>query len=106
MIDFAAELAAGAGNMSEFTRTGKLGSYTRSDPADQLLDAVQTFAFQNTMIGVVMLACSYISVTLFNYAAHAQILRIRGKFFRSVLHQDMAWYDVNQSGEVASRMNE
>ncbi|XP_061392040.1 ATP-dependent translocase ABCB1 [Musca vetustissima] len=94
MIDFAAEF--GPQNMK----------YTRSDPADQLLEAVQTFAFDNTMIGIVMLTCSYISVTLFNYAAHAQILRIRGKFFRSILHQDMSWYDVNQSGEVASRMNE
>lgn len=83
-----------------------IGGYTRASEADALLDAVQTFAFQNTMIGVVMLACSYISITLFNYAAHAQILRIRSKFFRSVLHQDMSWYDFNQSGEVASRMNE
>ncbi|XP_013110696.2 ATP-dependent translocase ABCB1 [Stomoxys calcitrans] len=96
MIDLGTELG-GFGNMTK---------YTKSSPADALLDAVQTFAFQNTMIGVIMLLGSYISVTLFNYAAHAQILRIRGKFFRSVLHQDMAWYDVNQSGEVASRMNE
>ncbi|XP_075165554.1 multi drug resistance 50 [Haematobia irritans] len=96
MIDFGQELG-GFGNMTK---------YTKSSPADGLLDAVQTFAFQNTMIGIIMLCCSYLSVTLFNYAAHAQILRIRGKFFRSVLHQDMSWYDVNQSGEVASRMNE
>lgn len=82
------------------------GGYTRASESNQLLEAVQTFAFQNTMIGVVMLVCSYISITVFNYAAHAQILRIRGKFFRSILHQDMAWYDFNQSGEVASRMNE
>lgn len=90
MIDFAAAM----------------GNYTRSFESDMLLSAVQTFAWQNTVIGVIMLVCSYISITLFNYAAHAQILAIRGKFFRSILHQDMAWYDFNQSGEVASRMNE
>lgn len=83
-----------------------IGGYTRANEAEQLLDSVQTFALQNTYIGIVMLVGSYISITLFNYAAHAQILRIRGKFFKSILHQDMAWYDVNQSGEVASRMNE
>ena len=71
-----------------------------------LMDAITAFAVQNAIIGAIMLICSYISVTLFNYAAHSQILRIRGKFFKSVLHQDMSWYDVNQSGEVASRMNE
>ncbi|XP_053963436.1 ATP-dependent translocase ABCB1 [Anastrepha ludens] len=79
---------------------------TTSSAVDSLLDAVETFAFQNSMIGIVMLACSYISITTFNYAAQAQIVRIRGKFLRSVLHQDMSWYDFNQSGEVASRMNE
>lgn len=90
-------------SMIEF---GGPGEYTRADEKEMLFDAVAKFALENTIIGVIMLACSYISITLFNYAAHAQILRIRGKFFRSILHQDMAWYDFNQSGEVASRMNE
>ncbi|XP_017479812.1 PREDICTED: multidrug resistance protein 1A [Rhagoletis zephyria] len=95
------------GNLANSMITfGAPGNYTRSSEAESLLDAVQTFAFQNSMIGVVMLVGSYISIMTFNYAAQAQIVRIRGKFLRSVLHQDMAWYDFNQSGEVASRMNE
>ncbi|KAL7735119.1 hypothetical protein ACLKA6_001984 [Drosophila palustris] len=53
-----------------------------------------------------MLVCSYISVTCNYYAAHSQIMSVRSKFFKSVLRQDMSWYDFNQSGEVASRMNE
>ncbi|KAL9915299.1 multi drug resistance 50 [Glossina fuscipes fuscipes] len=73
---------------------------------DALLEAVTTYAFKSTLMGVIMLVCSYISVTLFNYAAQDQIFRLRGKFLRSVLHQDMSWFDFNQSGEVASRMNE
>lgn len=74
--------------------------------SEALLDAVQNFSLNNTYIGIVMLVCSYLSVTCFNYAAHSQIMSIRSKFFKSVLHQDMTWYDFNQSGEVASRMNE
>lgn len=81
--------------------------YMRNDNySEAILDAVQNFSLNNTYIGIVMLACSYISVTCFNYAAHSQIMSIRSKFFKSVLHQDMTWYDFNQSGEVASRMNE
>lgn len=81
--------------------------YTRADDlSETLLDAVQGFSLNNTYIGIVMLVCSYISVTCFNYAAHSQIMSVRSKFFKSVLHQDMSWYDFNQSGEVASRMNE
>ncbi|XP_067628798.1 ATP-dependent translocase ABCB1 isoform X2 [Eurosta solidaginis] len=74
--------------------------------SQSLLDAVEQFAFLNSIIGAVMLVCSCISITTFNYAAIDQILSIRGKFLRSVLHQDMRWYDFNHSGEVASRMNE
>ncbi|KAH8284597.1 hypothetical protein KR018_005431 [Drosophila ironensis] len=82
-------------------------TYRADDPAgNALLDKVQEFSLQNTYIGIVMLVCSYLSITCFNYAAHSQILTIRSKFFRSILHQDMKWYDFNQSGEVASRMNE
>ncbi|XP_016929348.3 ATP-dependent translocase ABCB1 [Drosophila suzukii] len=76
------------------------------DAATLLLDKVREFSLQNTYIGIIMLVCSYLSITCFNYAAHSQILTIRSKFFRSILHQDMKWYDFNQSGEVASRMNE
>ncbi|XP_037713457.1 ATP-dependent translocase ABCB1 [Drosophila subpulchrella] len=82
-------------------------SYRADDDAGTLLlDKVREFSLQNTYIGIIMLVCSYLSITCFNYAAHSQILTIRSKFFRSILHQDMKWYDFNQSGEVASRMNE
>uniref|UniRef100_A0A1A9WND2 ABC transmembrane type-1 domain-containing protein n=1 Tax=Glossina brevipalpis TaxID=37001 RepID=A0A1A9WND2_9MUSC len=58
------------------------------------------FAVKLTLYGTV----NYRNI--FNYAAQDQILRLRGKFLRSVPHQDMSWFDFNQSGEVASHMNE
>lgn len=70
------------------------------------LEEVQMFAIYSTILGLVMFFGTYISIMMFNYAAHSQIFRIRGRFLRSVLNQDIAWYDVNQSGEFASRMNE
>lgn len=82
-------------------------TYMKESSATELLqESVQQFSLYNTYIGIVMLFCSYISITVFNYAAHSQIMSIRSKFFKSVLHQDMTWYDINPSGEVASRMNE
>lgn len=35
-----------------------------------------------------------------------QIYKIRSEFLRSTLNQDIEWYDLNKSGEFASRMNE
>ncbi|KAH8400874.1 hypothetical protein KR009_001610 [Drosophila setifemur] len=96
-----------ANDMIDFGGFETSRSYRADDAAGNLLlDKVRDFSLQNTYIGIIMLACSYISITCFNYAAHSQILTIRSKFFRSILHQDMQWYDFNQSGEVASRMNE
>lgn len=92
-------------DLSGLLESGK--SYRADDAIPTLLlDKVRQFSLQNTYIGIIMLVCSYLSITCFNYAAHSQILTIRSKFFRSILHQDMKWYDFNQSGEVASRMNE
>lgn len=94
-------------DMINLSGVGENSKYVRNEfNSDALLDAVQDFSLKNTYIGIAMLICSYISVTCFNYAAHSQILAIRSKFFKSILHQDMSWYDFNQSGEVASRMNE
>lgn len=73
---------------------------------DAFYDAIVSFAMWNGILGIIVLVCSYISVALFNYAALSQIYKIRGSFLKSALNQDIKWYDVNQSGEFASRMNE
>ncbi|KAJ6632996.1 ATP-dependent translocase ABCB1, partial [Pseudolycoriella hygida] len=70
------------------------------------LNEIKWFAIYSCILGVIMFVGTYFSIMLFNIAAHSQILRIRGKFFQSILNQDIAWYDLNQSGEFASRMNE
>ncbi|XP_037914753.1 ATP-dependent translocase ABCB1 isoform X2 [Hermetia illucens] len=79
---------------------------TSANSTDIFLDSINEFASNNAILGAVMLICSYISVTFFNYAAHSQIFRIRGLYLKSALNQDISWYDFNQSGEFASRMNE
>lgn len=70
------------------------------------LDEIESFAINNSILGAVMLICSYLSVMFFNYAAQNQIFKIRSYFLKSALNQDISWYDKNQSGEFASRMNE
>lgn len=70
------------------------------------LDEIASFAMYNCILGAIMLIGSYLSIMLFNYAALNQIFRIRSIFLKSVLNQDIGWFDANQSGEFASRMNE
>ncbi|XP_058800345.1 ATP-dependent translocase ABCB1-like [Phymastichus coffea] len=73
---------------------------------DFIMDAVTKFAIGNCIIGSILLAFSYIGIMLFNYTALKQSFRVRTMYLRSVLHQDIAWYDVSKSGEVASRLTE
>lgn len=47
-----------------------------------------------------------ISINILNHVAQNQITKIRKMFLRSVLRQDMTWYDLNTSDNFAVRMTE
>ncbi|XP_015524858.1 ATP-dependent translocase ABCB1 [Neodiprion lecontei] len=72
----------------------------------QLMDSVVLFAILNSVIGIIMLSFSYISIMLYNIAGQRQIYRIRNMYLESALHQDISWYDLTPSGDVASRLAE
>lgn len=74
--------------------------------AEWFMEEIASFAIWNSVIGAVMFICTYLAIMLFNCAAHNQIYAMRGAFLKSVLNQDIGWFDVTQSGEFASRMNE
>lgn len=71
-----------------------------------VMDAVTEFAIGNCVIGLILMVFTYIGVMLFNYTALKQSFRLRTLFLRSVLHQDISWYDLSKSGELASRLTE
>nr|CAD7403760.1 unnamed protein product [Timema cristinae] len=74
--------------------------------SDEFLDTLQRFAIGNSIIGGLVLILGYTSNFLFNYTAQKQIHRIRSKFLKSALHQDIAWYDLNQTGDFSSKLAE
>ncbi|XP_033224904.1 ATP-dependent translocase ABCB1-like [Belonocnema kinseyi] len=71
-----------------------------------IMDSVTTFAVGTTFVGSIMLILTYASIFLFNYTSQKQIFRVRTMYFRSILHQDIGWYDIMNSGDVASRLTE
>ncbi|XP_011495053.1 PREDICTED: multidrug resistance protein homolog 49 [Ceratosolen solmsi marchali] len=73
---------------------------------EYLMNAVTDFALGNTIIAVILLVFSYFGIMIFNYTAIKQTFRIRNMYLRSILHQDISWYDLTKSGEVASRLTE
>nr|CAD7261441.1 unnamed protein product [Timema shepardi] len=99
------------GSMVDFGTYAGIASMNESatippEVVQEFVDAIVRFAIGISCVGAVMLVCTYISITTFNYAAQKQIFRIRSLFLQSALLQDIGWYDLNQTGDFASRMTE
>lgn len=81
-------------------------SDSNEDMLNAIMDTVTKFAIGNSIIGVMMLLFTYVSVMLFNYTSQKQTFRVRTTYLKSILHQDISWYDVVKSGDVSSRLTE
>ncbi|OTF72543.1 hypothetical protein BLA29_010146, partial [Euroglyphus maynei] len=46
----------------------------------------------------------YFALGLWEQAARNQVYRIKLLFFRSIIHQDIAWFDTKSSGDFASKL--
>ncbi|XP_068114235.1 ATP-dependent translocase ABCB1-like [Hyperolius riggenbachi] len=64
------------------------------------------YAYYFVGIGVAVLVLGLFQVWTFLVAAARQTQRIRQKFFKAVLHQDMSWFDSNQIGTLNTRLTE
>jgi ABC-type multidrug transport system fused ATPase/permease subunit len=63
----------------------------------------QIFIFLGVAFGALLVAIA--EVWFFQTAAERQVHRIRLCYYKSILRQDIAWFDTNPTGEVASRLS-
>ncbi len=61
-------------------------------------------AFVGLAVGSMLLG--FFQVSTFSLAAMRQTHRIRKMFYRSILRQNVAWFDENKAGELNSRLVE
>lgn len=73
---------------------------------DDFISTINTFAYYFIIIAVATILIGYLMVAIFQTTAERQIYKMRLAYYRSVLRQDIAWFDENASGEVASRLVE
>ncbi|KAG8552277.1 hypothetical protein GDO81_004465 [Engystomops pustulosus] len=64
------------------------------------------YAYYYVAIGCAVFVLSLFQVWTFLLSASRQSHRIRQKFFKAVLHQDMAWFDSNQIGTLNTRLTD
>uniref|UniRef100_A0A8D3C149 ATP-binding cassette, sub-family B (MDR/TAP), member 4 n=1 Tax=Scophthalmus maximus TaxID=52904 RepID=A0A8D3C149_SCOMX len=55
-------------------------------------------------IYTVVLVAAYLQVSLWTIAAGRQVKRIRKLFFHRIMQQDIGWFDVNETGELNTRL--
>uniref|UniRef100_A0A3Q2ZN91 ATP-binding cassette sub-family B member 5 n=1 Tax=Kryptolebias marmoratus TaxID=37003 RepID=A0A3Q2ZN91_KRYMA len=64
------------------------------------------FAIYYSIMGAVVLVAAYLQVSLWTLAAGRQVKRIRTLFFHRIMQQDIGWFDVNETGELNTRLTD
>lgn len=79
---------------------------TYKERMEALYDDSVAFGVSSAALSTFQFVFAVFTVDLLNVAASRQIVRVRKMFLRSVLRQDMTWYDINTSTNFASRITE
>ncbi|XP_077576405.1 ATP-dependent translocase ABCB1-like isoform X2 [Stigmatopora nigra] len=75
--------------------------------ANNTLQAEMTsFAIYYSILGALVLVAAYMQVAFFTLSAGRQVKRIRKCFFHRIMRQDIGWFDVNETGELNTRLTD
>uniref|UniRef100_A0A672J3I9 ATP-binding cassette, sub-family B (MDR/TAP), member 4 n=1 Tax=Salarias fasciatus TaxID=181472 RepID=A0A672J3I9_SALFA len=64
------------------------------------------FAIDYAIMGAAVLIVAYLQVSLWTLAAGRQVRRIRTLFFHRIMQQDIGWFDINETGELNTRLTD
>ena len=64
------------------------------------------FSYYYIGIAAAMAAVVALQMITWSLTAERQVHKMRKAYFRSILHQEMAWFDTNDSGELNTRLSE
>lgn len=79
---------------------------TEQENYDALMADSKAYLIVNSIVAFLHFLISAISIDLVNYSALKHITRIRKMFFKSLLQQDMTWYDTIKDKNFAVKMTE
>ncbi|XP_009872053.1 PREDICTED: multidrug resistance protein 1-like, partial [Apaloderma vittatum] len=73
---------------------------------NKLEEDMTRYAYYYSAIATAVLFAAYIQTSFWTLAAGRQIRKIRQKFFHSIMRQDIGWFDVNDVGELNTRLQD
>ncbi|XP_017280598.1 ATP-binding cassette, sub-family B (MDR/TAP), member 4 [Kryptolebias marmoratus] len=105
MTDSLVGSAAGHPNMT-YNVTYNMTAGDIANMTNKLEEEMTTFAIYYSIMGAVVLVAAYLQVSLWTLAAGRQVKRIRTLFFHRIMQQDIGWFDVNETGELNTRLTD
>ncbi|XP_068260557.1 ATP-dependent translocase ABCB1-like [Nyctibius grandis] len=85
--------------------TGNISALNSSlDFLGKLEEDMTRYAYYYSGIAAGVLLAAYIQTSFWTLAAGRQIKKIREKFFHAIMRQEIGWFDVNDVGELNTRL--
>ncbi|ROJ29199.1 Multidrug resistance protein 1 [Anabarilius grahami] len=69
-------------------------------------EEMTTHAIYYSIMGFVVLFAAYMQVAFWTLAAGRQVKRLRKRFFHSIMKQEIGWFDVNETGQLNTRLTD
>ncbi|KAM7037261.1 ATP-dependent translocase ABCB1 [Passerculus sandwichensis] len=96
-------VASGEKNFTENSSINELMNVT-AEMLNQLEEDMTRYAYYYSGIAAGVLLAAYIQTSFWTLAAGRQIKKIREKFFHAIMRQEIGWFDVNDVGELNTRL--
>ncbi|KAK7886789.1 hypothetical protein WMY93_026410 [Mugilogobius chulae] len=71
-----------------------------------LQEDMTRYAIYYSIMGAVMMVSGYLNIAFWTIAAGRQVKRIRKLFFHAIMQQEIGWFDVNETGELNTRLTD
>uniref|UniRef100_H3BX23 ATP-binding cassette, sub-family B (MDR/TAP), member 4 n=1 Tax=Tetraodon nigroviridis TaxID=99883 RepID=H3BX23_TETNG len=96
------------GEMTDSFISSETGKHNFSDLTlnSTLQEDMQRFAIYYSILGFVVLLAAYMQVSFWTLTAGRQVKRIRSLFFHCIMQQEISWFDVNDTGELNTRLTD
>ncbi|XP_075994467.1 ATP-dependent translocase ABCB1 [Genypterus blacodes] len=94
------------GDMTDSFVSDSVNTMLNVTSNSNLEEDMTTYAIYYSIMGFVVLGAAYMQVAFWTLAAGRQVKRIRTLFFHCIMLQDIGWFDVNETGELNTRLTD
>ncbi|KAI1242690.1 hypothetical protein IHE44_0000229 [Lamprotornis superbus] len=84
--------------------TGNISPNLTSVILNKLEEDMTRYAYYYSGIAAAVLLAAYVQTSFWTLAAGRQIKKIRENFFHAIMRQEIGWFDVNDVGELNTRL--